>query len=152
MVRAQERELLKKTLYRNVRAFLFFKIYVKKNVIHNFTINFESTNQIDMKKLFFNLIITLLVANFRAQNIPMTFHNGSFKSIPLIIPGVMNPNLSPKSNSGVTLGVGQKVYFFLNGKKKSKELLFTVAATWKKDTIFQIDKIIEKRKKELIED
>ncbi len=82
----------------------------------------------------------------------MTFHNGSFYSIPLIIPGVMNPNLSPKSDSGVGLDVGQKVYFFPNGKKKNRELLFIVNATWKKDTILQIDKIIEKRKKELIEE
>ncbi len=64
----------------------------------------------------------------------------------------MNPNLSPKSDSGVGLDVGQKVYFFPNGKKKNRELLFIVNATWKKDTILQIDKIIEKRKKELIEE
>jgi len=82
----------------------------------------------------------------------MTFHNGSFKSIPLIIPGVMNPNLSPKSNSGVSLNVGQKVYFFPNGKKKNRELLFIVDTTWKKDTILQIDEIIEKRKIELLEE
>jgi hypothetical protein len=61
----------------------------------------------------------------------------------------MNPNLNPKSNSGVSLDVGQKVYFFPNGKKKSKELLFTVAATWKRDTILQIDEIIKVRKKAL---
>jgi hypothetical protein len=82
----------------------------------------------------------------------MTFHNGSFKSIPLIIPGVMNPNLSPKSNSGVSLDVGQKVYFFPNGKKKNRELLFIVDTTWKKDTILQIDEIIEKRKIKLLEE
>jgi hypothetical protein len=105
-----------------------------------------------MKKIFLPLVVGLCFINVKAQNIPMTFHNGSFHSVPLLIPGVMNPNLNPKSNSGVSLDVGQKVYFFPNGKKKSKELLFTVAATWKKDTILQIDKIIEKRKKELIED
>jgi hypothetical protein len=83
------------------------------------------------------------------QNIPMTFHNGSFFSIYLSIPGVMNPNLFPKSNSGVSLDVGQVVYFFPNGKKGKKEILFTVSRTWKKDTILQIDKIIKLRKKEL---
>jgi hypothetical protein len=77
------------------------------------------------------MVVGLCFASVKAQNIPMTFHNGSFHSIPLLIPGVMNPNLNPKSNSGVSLDVGQKVYFFPNGKKKSKELLFTVAATWK---------------------
>jgi hypothetical protein len=102
-----------------------------------------------MKKIFFTLLVSLSFANVEAQNIPMTFHNGSFRSIPLIIPGVMNPNLSPKSNSGVGLDVGQKVYFFPDGKKKKKELLFIVDVTWKRDTILQIDEIIEKRKFEL---
>jgi hypothetical protein len=105
-----------------------------------------------MKKLFFTLLVSLFFVNLNAQNIPMTFHNGSFKSIPLIIPGIMNPNLSPKSNSGVSLDVGQKVYFFPNGKKKNRELLFIVDTTWKKDTILQIDEIIEKRKIELLEE
>lgn len=105
-----------------------------------------------MKKIFLLFIVGLCFASVKSQNIPMTFHNGSFHSIPLIIPGVMNPNLSPKSDSGVGLDVGQKVYFFPNGKKKNRELLFIVNATWKKDTILQIDKIIEKRKKELIEE
>ena len=80
----------------------------------------------------------------------MTFHNGSFISIPLIIPGVMNPNLSPKSNSGVSLDVGQEVYFFPNNKKKSKALLFIVDNTFKKDTVLKIDEMIEKRKLELL--
>jgi hypothetical protein len=102
-----------------------------------------------MKKIFFTLLVSLSFANVEAQNIPMTFHNGSFRSIPLIIPGVMNPNLSPKSNSGVGLDVGQKVYFFPDGKKKKKELLFIVDVTWKRDTILQIDEMIEKRKFEL---
>lgn len=92
----------------------------------------------------------MFYSNTNAQNIPMTFHNGSFASIPLVIPGVMNPNLSAKSNSGVGLDVGQKVYFFPNGKKKNKEILFIVAATWKNDTILQIDKMIKKRKIELL--
>ena len=103
-----------------------------------------------MHKIFLILAVGLFYTNTKAQNIPMTFHNGSFFSIPLIIPGVMNPNLSPKSNSGISLDVGQKVYFFPNGKKKKKELLFVVAATWKRDTILQIDVIIKKRKLELI--
>ena len=104
-----------------------------------------------MKKLFLAHLVSLFFANLNAQNIPMTFHNGSFKSIPLSIPGVMNPNLSPKSNSSISLDVGQKVYFFPNGKKKNRELLFIVDATWKKDTILQIDKIIDIRKGELLE-
>jgi hypothetical protein len=105
-----------------------------------------------MKKLFFTLLVSLFLSNLNAQNIPMTFHNGSFKSIPLVIPGVMNPNLNPFSNSGVGLDVGQKVYFFPDGKKKNKALLFIVSASFKKDTVLQIDEIIKKRKIELLRD
>jgi len=102
-----------------------------------------------MKKIIISLLLSLFFANTKAQNIPMTFHNGSFRSIPLIIPGVMNPNLSPKSNSGVGLDVGQKVYFLPNGKRSSKALLFIVDTTYKKDTVLQIDEIIKRRKLEL---
>ena len=59
----------------------------------------------------------------------------------------MNPNLSPKSNRGVSLDAGQVVYFFPNGKNGKKETLFIVNSSWKKDTILQIDKIIKVRKK-----
>ena len=76
----------------------------------------------------------------------MTFHNGSLKSIPLNIPGVMNPNLFPISDSGVTLEVGQKVFYFPNVKKGKKELLFEVDGTFKKDTILQIHEIIRQKK------
>jgi hypothetical protein len=102
-----------------------------------------------MKKLLLPLLVVMLFSSLKAQNIPMTFHNGSFKSIALIIPGVMNPNLNPFSNSGVGLEVGQKVYFFPNKKKNKKELLFVVDKTFKRDTILEIDQLIEKRKKEL---
>ncbi len=104
------------------------------------------------KKIIFSLFfITALVSgNFSfAQNISMTFHNGLIFPIYLSIPGVMNPNLVPKSNSGVSLDAGQIVYFFPNGKKGKKEVLFTVGPTWTKDSILQIDKIIRLRKKSL---
>ena len=119
------------------------------------TINFNfkkiNTNpKLTEKNIFY--CFSLFFANLNAQNIPMTFHNGSFKSIPLIISGVMNPNLSPKSNSGVSLDVGKRVYFFPNGKKKNKALLFIVDNTFKKDTILQIDEMIEKRGSELQEE
>ena len=104
-----------------------------------------------MKKLFFTLIVGLFFATLQAQNIHMTFHNGSLQSIPLVIPGVMNPNLSPLSDSGISLDVGQKIYFFPNGKRKSKEILFVVDNSLKNDTVLEIDEIIKKRKKELLE-
>ena len=105
-----------------------------------------------MNLLYFTLFILsnlFFLANGNAQAIPMTFNNGSLKSIPLQIPGVMNPNLSPLSDSGVTLEVGQKVFYFPNGKKGKKELLFEVTSDWKKDTVLQIHEMI--RKKQLSE-
>jgi hypothetical protein len=93
--------------------------------------------------ILFNLFFLVIG---KSQTIPMTFHNGSLKSIPLNIPGVMNPNLSPISDSGVTLEVGQKVFYFPNGKKGKKELLFEVDDTFKKDTILQIHEIIRQKK------
>lgn len=53
------------------------------------------------------------------KTIPFTLRNSSLKSIPLIIPGVMNPNLSPMSNSGVALEIGQEIYY----KKGLKPIL-----------------------------
>ena len=102
-----------------------------------------------MNPRFFFLFILynlFFLANGNAQAIPMTFHNGSLKSIPLHIPGVMNPNLSPLSDSGVTLEVGQKVFYFPNGKKGKKDLLFSVTSDWKKDTILQIHEMIRQKK------
>ena len=101
-----------------------------------------------MKKITILFLVFVPYLAF-AQNIPMTFHNGSFFSIYLNIPGVMNPNLLPKSNSGVSLDAGQVVYFFPNGKNGKKEILFSVNSTWNKDTILQIDEIVKVRKKAL---
>ena len=74
------------------------------------------------KAVLTGLLLSILAFNNRinAQYIPMTFQNGSMKSIALEIPGVMNPNLSPMSTSGVSLKVGQKVYFSPEGKKEKK--------------------------------
>lgn len=43
--------------------------------------------------------------------VSFTLHNSSMKAISLIIPDVMNPTLSPFSNSGVYLKRGQKIYY-----------------------------------------
>ncbi len=84
--------------------------------------------------------------DFQSQSVNLTFHNGSLASIPLIIPGVMNPNLSPQSNSGVTLDYGQKVFF----KEKGKQyLLFEVDETFKNGDVLEIQDLIKARKKQL---
>ena len=63
------------------------------------------------------------VTNSGVERVQFTLHNSSLKSIPLVIPTVMNPNLSPMSNSGVSLERGQKIYL---RKGPIKVLLFTV--------------------------
>lgn len=97
----------------------------------------------------FLILLMQSTASLYAQSIQFTFHNGSLKSIPLVIPSVMNPNLSPMSNSGISLGIGQKVYFYPSGKSKKREVLFTVDESFQQGQILEIDAMIEKRKKEL---
>lgn len=82
----------------------------------------------------------------KATTINFTFENNSLKSIPLIIPNVMNPNLSPYSSSGVTLKIGQEVYFKNRGRKY---ILLVVDSTNYKGQIIEINELIKKRKKEL---
>ncbi|MEO0900032.1 MAG: hypothetical protein AAFY71_26695 [Bacteroidota bacterium] len=79
------------------------------------------------------------------EEVTFTLRNNTMKSIPLIIPGVMNPNLSPRSNSGVGLRVGQKIYFLHN--KKKVELL-TVTKELEGKTI-KVGKLISKIKAEM---
>ncbi len=62
-------------------------------------------------------------ASNKMETVNFTLHNSSLKSISLIIPGVMKPNLSPMSNSGVSLEMGQKIYY---KKGMSKVLVLTV--------------------------
>ena len=101
-----------------------------------------------MKKLTLLILVFVPFLAF-TQNIPLKIHNGSFRFIYLSIPGVMNPNLVPKSDSEISLDVGQVVYFFPYGKNGKREILFTVNSSWKRDTILEIDEIIKVRKKAL---
>lgn len=74
----------------------------------------------------------------------LVFKNTSLKSIPLTIPGVMNPNLSPLSTSNVSIPEGTVVSFFYNKKKYD---LVTITADMEKTII--VNELIEQRKKEL---
>jgi hypothetical protein len=63
--------------------------------------------------------ITKAVKNEAGEDeryISFTLRNETLKSIPLVIPGVMNPNLSPKSNSGVRLKIGQEIKYKKGGR------------------------------------
>jgi len=63
------------------------------------------------------------IASKKKGSTPLTpqrafyLENNTAQSIPLLIPGVMNPNLSPFSRSGVDLPNGQEVFLNLNGKR-----------------------------------
>lgn len=81
----------------------------------------------------------MVVVNF-------TLRNSSAQSIPLWIPSVMNPNLSPMSNSGVNLQYGQKVYFKENGKKY---VLLEVDENIQEGEKIDVPKLIKQRKEEL---
>jgi len=78
--------------------------------------------------------------------INFTLSNTSAKSIPLIIPNVMNPNLSPFSDSGVGLAVGQEVFFKQNGKRR---LLLKVDDTIKEGDKIDVVKLLQSRQKSL---
>ena len=95
-----------------------------------------------MKRL---LIILSLFLSINLLAVSFTLRNNSLKSIPLKIPGVMNPNLSPMSNSGVGLKVGQKIFCQIEGKKV---LLLTVTEDLKDQTL-KVDELIREKRKEL---
>ena len=78
--------------------------------------------------------------------IRFTLRNNTAKSIPLIIPTVMNPNLSPFSNSRVDLKVGQKVLFRAKGKK---HVLLVISSKIKDGEVLDVAKLLKERKKEL---
>ena len=74
------------------------------------------------------------------ESISFTLNNSSLKSIPLIIPNVMNPNLSPLSNSGVDLKIGQEIFFKNKGKKI---LLLRVSDKIKEGEIIDVNQLIK---------
>ncbi|MEM9051139.1 MAG: hypothetical protein AAGC47_03710 [Bacteroidota bacterium] len=78
--------------------------------------------------------------------ISFTLRNNTAKSIPLIIPDVMNPNLSPFSSSGVDLKVGQEILFREKGKSY---VLLTVSNQIQAGEKIDVAKLLRERRKEL---
>ena len=74
-----------------------------------------------------------------SDGVSFTLRNNTLQSIPLVIPSVMNPNLSPKSNSGVYLRYGHKVYL---RRGVSKKLILTVDETIREGALIDVDSII----------
>ncbi len=98
-----------------------------------------------MKAFLLAMILSLGAGTTFTASVPFTLKNRSLQSIYLEIPGVMNPNLSPMSNSGVDLAVGQRLYFFHKGKRY---LLLEVSQELKDQSIV-VNQLIRQRKKEL---
>ena len=98
-----------------------------------------------MKVILLSFMTLFLVGTTNAQSVSFTLKNNTISSIPLIIPNVMNPNLSPFSSSGVTLKIGQKIFFRHRGKKY---LLLEVSEE-QRDKKIAVEKLIRERKKKL---
>jgi hypothetical protein len=96
-----------------------------------------------MKNFLLFLAFCLGAVALQAQSVSFTLRNNSLSSIPLKIPGVMNPNLSPMSNSGVSLEVGQKIYF---QHRRRKHLLLEVTAELEGTKVIVNEKINQRRK------
>jgi len=77
--------------------------------------------------------------------VSFTLRNGGVKDIPLIIPGVMNPNLNPMGNSGVSLKVGQEILF----KYKGKRQVLIVVDESLKGQVIPVHKLLKERKEEI---
>lgn len=78
--------------------------------------------------------------------ISFTLRNETSQSIPLIIPGVMNPNLSPFSNSGVRLKIGQQINFRQGLKTYT---LLTVSPAIEEGASLEIGALLKDKKIEL---
>ena len=88
---------------------------------------------------------TTIPANTK-KYITFTLANKTAKSIPLIIPNVMNPNLSPFSKSGVDLKIGQEILFRAKGKKY---VLLTVDNSIADGAILNVANLLKEKRKEL---
>lgn len=99
--------------------------------------------KIDHKRMGTNQIFNPKSSN---DYVSFTLVNNTAKSIPLIIPTVMNPNLSPFSKSGVDLKFGQKVFFRAKGKR---HILLIVNDKIKDGDQIKVGKLLKQRKKDL---
>ena len=67
--------------------------------------------------------------------------NTTNQSLPLRIPGIMNPNLSPQPKSGVDLPLGQQIFLKMQGKDL---LIFTVTDTIPKGARINVADLIDR--------
>ena len=112
------------------------KILIKKNCV----LQFKNGN--DFKKVVHFKVedITKIKEQVAVREINLKLINDSSKSISLVIPGVMNPTLSPNSTSNVKLKIGQEIIF---KKNMSKSIIFTVSEKNEDGDKIYINELIE---------
>jgi len=76
-----------------------------------------------------------------SKSVSLTLHNGSAVSIPLKIEKVMNPNLSPFSNSAVTVAEGTRIWY----RKENKWVDFLVVTADLNGTVVEVDELLKKK-------
>lgn len=106
----------------------------------------DNQKTIKLKVTFEEIELKKVQENTTKNEVSFILKNQTANSIPLLIPNVMNPNLSPFSESGVTLTIGQKIYFKEKGKKY---LLLKVDDSIEQDSKLDVGQLIKTRKKEL---
>ena len=115
------------------------RIVINKDDVVIFSNNTQKS--IKLKTTYFIPLEKNKFISKETKSISFTLNNSSLKSIPLIIPNVMNPNLSPQSNSGVDLKIGQEIFFKNKGKKI---LLLRVSDKIKDGEIIDVNELIKK--------
>ncbi|WP_044203197.1 hypothetical protein [Flammeovirga sp. OC4] len=110
------------------------KLTVKNEMDHSVTIKLKVTKE------------SRAVFEKQGEYVSFTLRNKSAQSIPLIIPTVMNPNLSPFSKSGVDLKMGQEILFRMKGRNYN---LLTVDKSISNGDEIDVADLLKNRKREL---
>ena len=112
------------------------KILVKKNCVLQFNNenNFEKVVHFKLKD------ISKIKEQIAVREINLELINKSSKSISLIIPGVMSPNLLPNSTSNLKLKIGQEIIF---KKNLNKSIIYTVSEKNEDGDKIYINELIE---------
>ena len=84
--------------------------------------------------------ISKIKEQIAVREINLELINKSSKSISLIIPGVMSPNLLPNSTSNLKLKIGQEIIF---KKNLNKSIIYTVSEKNEDGDKIYINELIE---------
>ena len=112
------------------------KILVKKNCV----LQFKNENNFEKMVLFKLEDINKIKEQVAVREINLELINKSSKSISLIVPGVMSPNLLPNSTSNVKLKIGQEIIF---KKNLNKSIIYTVSEKNEDGDKIYINELIE---------